>query len=161
MASGREWGRLVLSLGPIAVGVEGPVRAALAPGAAVELPGFLRGLTVIVAATSLPGAFVSVRAARADENVTSLTNVLGSNRFCLPVAIPVGVAPVGSATVDLLLAVPIMDFPAFATLVFVVPARTHLEPTDREAYAPSALYAFFLRRLGLETAGVTETIRGR
>jgi cation:H+ antiporter len=157
---GREWGRLALSLGLIAVGVEGLVRAALALGAAFEIPSFFWGLTVIAAATSLPDAFVSVRAAKADESVTSLTNVLGSNTFNLLVAIPVGVVLAGSATVDFLLAVPMMGFLAFATLVFVVLTRTHLELTDREAYALLALYALFLCWLGLEMAGVIETIRG-
>ncbi len=81
-------------------------------------------MTVIAAATSLPDALVSVRAARDDEDVTSLTNVLGSNTFNLLVAIPVGVLLAGSATIDFLVAVPMMGFLAAATLVFIVFTRT-------------------------------------
>ena len=93
--SGREWATLAVSLALVAVGVEGIVRAALGLGAAFDTPSFLWGVTVIAAATSLPDAFVSVRAASADASVTSLTNVLGINIFNLLVAIPVGVLLAG------------------------------------------------------------------
>ena len=122
----REWGTLAGALALIAVGVEGIVRAALAFGEAFGTPSFLWGLTVIAAATSLPDAFVSVRAARAGESITSLTNVLGSNTFNLLVAIPVGVLLSGSATINFLAAIPTMGFLAFATIVFIVFTRTGL-----------------------------------
>ena len=157
---GREWGRLVVSLAVIAVGVEGIVSAALDFGAAFGTPSFIWGLTVIAAATSLPDTFVSVRAAADDDDVTSLTNVLGSNTFNLLVAIPVGVILAGSATVDFLLAIPLMGFLAFATIVFVVATRTHLELTNPEAYALLGLYACFLAWMILETVGTVDTVRG-
>jgi cation:H+ antiporter len=144
----------------IAVGVEGLVRAALSLGDIFGTPSFLWGLTVIAAGTSLPDAIVSVRAARNDDSVTSLTNVLGSNTFNLLVAIPVGVLLSGSATINFLAAIPTMGFLAFATLVFVVFARTDLELTDREAYGFLGLYAVFLVWMTLESAGVIETVRG-
>ncbi|WP_101297633.1 sodium:calcium antiporter [Halegenticoccus soli] len=156
----REWGTLAVSLVVIAVGVEGVVRAALGFGELFGTPSFLWGLTVIAAATSLPDAFISVRAAKNDASVTSLTNVLGSNTFNLLVAIPVGVLLAGSATVNFLTAIPMMGFLAFATLVFVVFTRTHLELTDREAYALLGLYAAFLAWMTLETVGVIDTVRG-
>jgi cation:H+ antiporter len=156
----REWGILAVALAVIAVGVEGIVRAALGFGDLFGTPSFLWGLTVIAAGTSLPDAFVSVRAAAADDDVTSLTNVLGSNTFNLLVAIPVGVLIAGSATINFLTAVPMMGFLAFVTLVFVVFTRTHLELTNREAYALIALYALFLLWMGLETVGAIETVRG-
>ncbi|MFC4357156.1 sodium:calcium antiporter [Halobium salinum] len=156
----REWGALLLSLAVIAVGVEGLVRAALNFGAAFDTPPFLWGLTVIAAGTSLPDAFISVRAARNGESVTSLTNVLGSNTFNLLVAIPVGVLLAGSATINFLTAIPTMGFLAFATFVFIVFTRTHLVLTDAEAYGFLGLYALFLLWMTLESTGVIETVRG-
>jgi cation:H+ antiporter len=157
---GREWGRLAVALALVAVGVEAIVRAALALGAALDTPTFLWGVTVIAVGTSLPDAVVSVRAAKNDDSVTSLTNVLGSNTFNLLVAVPVGVLIAGSATIDFLVAVPLMGFLAAATLVFVVFTRTHLELTRREATGFLLLYVAFLCWMGLETVGVVETIQG-
>ena len=156
----RELLTLAVALVVIAVGVEGLVRAALSLGDIFGTPSFLWGLTVIAAGTSLPDAIVSVRAARNDDSVTSLTNVLGSNTFNLLVAIPVGVLLSGSATINFLAAIPTMGFLAFATLVFVVFARTDLELTDREAYGFLGLYVAFLVWMTLESAGIIETVRG-
>ncbi len=157
---GREWGTLVVALLVIAVGVEGIVRAAISLGDIFETPTFLWGVTVIAAGTSLPDTFVSVRAARNGDSVTSLTNVLGSNIFNLLVAIPVGVLLAGSATINFLVAIPTMGFLAFATLVFIVFTRTDLELTDREAYGFIGLYVLFLLWMALESLGVIETVRG-
>jgi cation:H+ antiporter len=160
VAVGREWARLAVALALVAVGVEGVVSAALSLGAFFGTPPFLWGLTVIAAATSLPDAFVSVRAAKEDDDVTSLTNVLGSNTFNLLVAIPVGVLLAGTATVDFVVAIPMLGFLAFATIVFVVLTRTHLELTTTEAYALLALYGFFLVWMVLESAGVVDGVTG-
>ena len=149
----REWGVLVASLLVIAVGVEGIVRAALSLGETFGTPSFLWGLTVIAAGTSLPDTFVSVQAARNDDSVTSLTNVL--------VAIPVGVLLAGQpVTINFLTAIPTMGFLAFATLVFIVFTRTDLELTDREAVGFIVLYVLFLVWIALESIGVLETVRG-
>jgi len=156
----REWVLLVVSLLVIAVGVEGIVRAVLDFGTTFDTPPFLWGVTVIAAATSLPDTFVSVRAAADDEDVTSLTNVLGSNTFNLLVAIPVGVLLAGSATVNFLVAIPLMGFLAFVTLVFVVVTRTHLELTNAEAYALLVLYLCFLGWMILETLGTVDAVQG-
>lgn len=156
----REFGILAVALILIAAGVEGIVRAALTFGEIFDTPSFLWGLTVIAAGTSLPDAIVSVRAAQNDESVTSLTNVLGSNTFNLLVAIPVGVLLAGSATINFLAAVPTMGFLAFATLLFIVFTRTHLELTDVEAYGFLGLYALFLLWMVLESVGVIETVQG-
>ena len=156
----REWGVLAVALVVIAVGVEGMVRGALSLGAIFDTPSFLWGLTVIAAGTSLPDAFVSVRAARAGDSVTSLGNVLGSNTFNLLVAIPVGVLLAGSATIDFLAAIPTMGFLALATLVFIVFTRTDLELTNVEAYGFLALYGVFLVWIGLESVGAIETVQG-
>jgi len=156
----REWVLLAGALLVISVGVEGLVRAALDFGAAFGTPPFLWGLTVIAAATSLPDTVVSVRAAADDEDVTSLTNVLGSNTFNLLVAIPVGVILAGSATINFLVAIPLMGFLAFVTIVFVVVTRTHLELTNAEAYALLGLYACFLGWMILETLGTIDAVQG-
>lgn len=156
----HEWGFLAIGLVLIAVGVEGIVRAALGFGAIFETPSFLWGLTVIAAGTSLPDAFVSVHAAQQDEDVTSLTNVLGSNTFNLLVAIPVGVLLAGSTTINFLVAIPLMGFLAFVTIVFLVFIRTSLELTDLEAATLVALYVLFLAWMVLESTGVIETISG-
>ena len=156
----REWAMLGLSLLLIGVGVEAVVRAALAFGQAFNSPSFLWGLTVIAAGTSLPDAFVSVRAARAGDSVTSLANVLGSNVFNLLVAIPIGVLLAGSATINFLTAVPTMGFLAFATLVFIVFTRTGLELSNLEAYGFLGLYGVFLLWMVLESVGLIETVQG-
>jgi cation:H+ antiporter len=156
----REWATLAAALVVITVGVEGIVRAALSLGAIFDTPTFLWGLTVIAAGTSLPDAFVSITAARNDDDVTSLTNVLGSNTFNLLVAIPVGVLLAGTATINFLVAIPTMGFLAFATLVFVVFTRTRLELTNLEAYGLLALYVLFLLWMTLESVGAIETVRG-
>ena len=157
----REWGVLVVTLLVIAVGVEGIVRAALSLGEVFGTPSFLWGLTVIAAGTSLPDAFVSVQAARNGDNVTSLTNVLGSNTFNLLVAIPIGVLLADqTVTINFLTAIPTMGFLAFATLVFIVFTRTDLELTNREAVGFVGLYVLFLVWITLESVGVIETVRG-
>jgi cation:H+ antiporter len=156
----REWATLVFALALISVGVEGIVSAALGFGAYFDTPAFLWGVTVIAAATSLPDALVSVRAARNDEDVTSLTNVLGSNTFNLLVAIPVGVLLAGSATVDFLVAVPMMGFLAAATLVVIVFTRTRLELSAAEAYTLLGLYALFVCWMVLETTDRLDLVRG-
>ena len=156
----QEWGVLAAALLVITVGVEGLIRAALALGDLFGTPSFLWGLTVIAAGTSLPDAFVSIRAAQNDDSVTSLTNVLGSNTFNLLVAIPVGVLLAGSATINFLAAIPTMGFLAFATLVFIVFTRTDLQLTNLEAYGFLGLYVLFLLWMTLESVGVIETVQG-
>jgi len=76
------------------------------------------------------------------------------------VALPVGVLLAGSATINFLVAIPTMGFLAFATLVFIVFARTDLELTTREAYGFVGLYVLFLLWMTLESIGVIETVQG-
>ena len=156
----REWGILIVALLVIAVGVEGLVRAVLSLGETFGTSSFLWGLTVIAAGTSLPDAFVSIRAAQDDDSVTSLTNVLGSNTFNLLVAIPLGVLLGGSVTINFLAAIPTMGFLAFATLVFIVFTRTDLELTNYEAFGFLGLYVVFLVWMTLESIGLIDTVQG-
>jgi cation:H+ antiporter len=156
----REWGVLAVALVVIAVGVEGMIQGALSFGDIFETPTFLWGVTVIAAGTSLPDALVSVRAARKDDDVTSLANVLGSNTFNLLVAIPVGVLLAGQATIDFRVAIPTMGFLGFVTVVFIVFTRTDLELSDHEAYVLLGLYVVFVCWMALESMGLIETVRG-
>lgn len=151
----RLWGLLAASLIVIVVGVEGLVRAAVGFGDAFDTPSFFWGLTVVAAGTSLPDAFVSVRASRKDSDVTSLANVLGSNVFDLLVAIPAGVLLAGATAIDFGLAAPMMGVLTLATVLLFTVMRTDLELTDAEAYALLGAYAVFVAWMLLETFGVT------
>jgi cation:H+ antiporter len=102
----KEWGRLAAAMLLILIGVEGLVRAAINFGDLLRTPSFLWGITVVAAGTSVPDAFVSIRAARKGDAVTRLANVLGSNVFDLLVAIPAGVLVAGTAVINYSVAAP-------------------------------------------------------
>jgi cation:H+ antiporter len=102
----KEWGRLAAAMLLILIGVEGLVRAAINFGDLLRTPSFLWGITVVAAGTSVPDAFVSIRAARKGDAVTSLANDLGSNVFDLLVAIPAGVLVAGMAVINYSVAAP-------------------------------------------------------
>lgn len=154
----REWARLALSLGVIVAGVEALVRAALGLGEALGTPSFLWGLTVVAAGTSLPDAFISVRAARKGEGDVSLANVLGSNIFDLLVAVPVGVLIAGAARIDFAIAAPMMGFLVLATIVLFTALRTQLTLSRAESGVLLLLYAGFVGWMVLETLGVTQLV---
>jgi cation:H+ antiporter len=155
ISAGRQWAFLVASLVTIAVGVEGLVHAAVRLGDIFGTPSFLWGLTVVAAGTSLPDAFISVRAAKEGNAVTSVANVLGSNIFDLLVAIPVGVLIAGSTAVNYSRAAPMMGVLTLATVMLFTFMRTEMEVTDRESYAMLGLYGLFVLWIGLETLGIT------
>ena len=154
----REWGRLVWSLAVIVVGVEGLVQAALGLGELLNTPSFLWGLTVVAAGTSLPDAFISVRAARKGEGDVSLANVLGSNIFDLLIAVPVGVLIAGATPVNFAVAAPMMGFLVLATVVLFAALRTELSLSRPEAGLLLGLYAVFVGWMILETLGVTSVV---
>jgi len=155
MGLGRAWATLGLGLVLVVIGVEGLLRTAIWLGDALGTPSFLWGATVVAAATSLPDAIVSVRAAAAGEGDVSMGNVLGSNIFDLLVAIPAGVMVVGTAPVDFQVAAPLMGFLTLATIVLFAALRTRVQLSRREAVLLLGLYAGFVVWLGLESAGVT------
>lgn len=154
----KEGLRLLLSLVIIVVAVEGLVRSAIALGEILNTPSFLWGITVIAAATSLPDAFVSVRAARQGEGVISLANVLGSNIFDLLIAIPLGVLIAGAAPINFALAAPMMGVLTFATIVLFAMLRTKLQLSKTESWLLLALYAVFIGWMALETFDITELV---
>lgn len=155
---GREWLRLGVSLLLIVAGVEGLVRAALVFGESFGTPSYLWGVTVIAAATSLPDALMSIRAARRGKSVTSLANVLGSNVFDLLVAVPVGVLIAGATVINFSIAAPMMGVLTLATLLLFVLMRTRMGIATWESWLLLGAYGLFLVWISLESVGVIDTI---
>ncbi|MBB3140174.1 sodium:calcium antiporter [Halomonas organivorans] len=155
---GREWARLALSLGVIVLGVEGLVQAAIHFGEIFDTPSFLWGITVVAAGTSIPDAFVSIRAARQGRGVTSIANVLGSNTFDLLVCIPAGVLIAGTAMVNFSVAAPMMAVLTAATVALFLMMRTGMVLTKPECAILLALYGAFLAWIGVETFGVVDLV---
>jgi len=155
---GKQWLVLLASLLIILVGVEGLVRSALAFGDIFHTPTFLWGLTVVAAGTSLPDAFVSVRAAQAGNATTCIANVLGSNVFDLLVAIPAGIMIAGASVVNYSVAGPMMGVLTLATVILFVMMRTNLSISRRESVVLLALYAVFVVWISLESLGYVDLI---
>jgi len=155
----KEWLRLVVSLALILVAVEGLVRSALFFGKALGTPSYLWGITVVAAGTSVPDAFVSVKAARKGNGITSLANVLGSNIFDLLICIPMGVMLAGTAAINFSVATPMMAILTVATLALFLTMRTQMKISRREAVLLLVLYASFVTWISLESVGVIDTVR--
>lgn len=155
---GRQWGLLLMSLVAIVIGVEGLVVSAIGLSEVFNTPSFLWGLTVIAAATSLPDAFVSVRAARKGDGTVSIANVLGSNIFDLLIAVPAGVLIAGTATIDFTVAAPMMGYLTVATIVLFTMLRTGLVLSRGESWILLGLYALFVGWMVLETLGITSVV---
>ncbi|MGB9961191.1 sodium:calcium antiporter [Halobacterium sp. MBLA0001] len=155
----RAWARLAAGLAAISVAVELLVGAVTGLAATFDIPSFLAGVTILAAATSLPDALVSVRAARSGHGVTSLGNVLGSNTFDLLVAIPIGVLIAGRAPVSFAVAAPLMGVLTLATVLLFTVLRTGLSLTDAESYALLVAYLGFVAWIIGETLGVVGLIR--
>ena len=155
---GREWAVLLGGLGTILIGVEGLVRAAVRFGEIFGTPSFLWGITVVAAGTSVPDAFVSIRAARGGNAITSVANVLGSNIFDLLVCIPAGVLVAGTVAINYSVAAPMMAVLTLATLIVFLMMRTDLLVSRREAWSLIVLYAVFVLWMGVETFGVIDLV---
>lgn len=152
---GKQWGILIAGLVLILLGVEGLIYAALELGELFDTSPFLWGLLIIAISTSLPDAFISIKAARAHRDSVSLGNVFGSNVFDLLVVVPAGVliAP-DPIVINFDRTGPMMGFLVIATIAVFVAARTDLEITDREAYALISLYGIFVVWMLLESVGL-------
>ena len=153
----RQWGYLLAGLAVILVAVHELVGAVETIGAAVGVGEFIMGATVAAAATSLPDALVSVRAARDDRGVASLANVLGSNTFDLLVAIPVGVLIVGTWSFNFELAVPLFAVLTLATILLFTVLRTDLALSTPESIALLVAYALFVVWVVLEEVSTVVT----
>ncbi len=160
VAVGRQWARLVAGLALILVAVEALVGGVESLGATFGVPAFLAGVTVVAAATSLPDALVSVRAAKGGASVTSLGNVLGSNTFDLLVAIPVGVLIVGRVPINFAAAVPMLGTLTLATVLLFAFLRTDLSLTRSESATLLAAYLLFVAWVVAETVGLSDLIVG-
>jgi cation:H+ antiporter len=147
----RQWGLLLAGLVLILAAVHELVGSVEALGIAFGIDQFVMGVTIAAAATSLPDALVSVRAARDDRGVASLANVLGSNTFDLLVAIPVGVLILGGATFDFAMAVPMFAVLTLATILLFTALRTDLQLSTPEAVALLTAYLVFVGWVVLET----------
>lgn len=147
----REWGRFLGGFVLILLGVEGLLRAAIGLGEALGTPSFLWGLTIVAAATSLPDAIVSIRAAERDRSVTSIANVFGSNVFDLLVAVPAGVLVVGGTLIDFGRLAPLIGVLVVATVVLFTTLRTKFTLSRREAWLLLVVYGAFLVWVVAET----------
>ncbi|BES70361.1 sodium:calcium antiporter [Marinobacter nanhaiticus D15-8W] len=156
----KEWGKLGLSLIVIVVGVEGLVRAAINFGEIFSTPSFLWGITVVAAGTSIPDAFVSVRAARDGRGVTSIANVLGSNTFDLLVCIPVGVLIAGTTVINFSVAAPMMAVLTAATILLFLLMRTNMVLSRTESVALLVFYLVFVVWISAESFGVVDWVPG-
>lgn len=156
----REWAFLAGCMLVVAAGVELLVRAAINLGNTLNTPSFLWGLTVVAAGTSLPDLFISVKASRAGKDVTSLSNVLGSNTFDLLIAVPLGILLAGSTVINFTRAAPMMGCLTIATIAMFVLMRLEMSLTKRDAAVLLLLYAGFLFLMVLETMGLTRLLGG-
>lgn len=156
----RDWLSLLLGMGLVVAGVEGLLRTAIFIGDVLGTPSFIWGATVVAAATSVPDAIISLRAAKRGEGDLSVGNVLGSNIFDLLVAIPAGVLVAGSVVINFGVAAPLMAALTLATIILFAMMRTGLDISRMEASLLLVLYAVFLAWLMLETFGVSSLLRG-
>lgn len=151
---GKQWVVLTLSMVAVAVGVELLIRAAITLGKEIGTPTFLWGLTVVAAGTSLPDMLISIKAAKAGRNESSLSNVLGSNIFDLLIAVPVGVLLAGSIPINFSHAAPMMGSLTLATVAFFILLRQNFDLNRRDAIILLLLYAMFVVWMILETIGI-------
>jgi cation:H+ antiporter len=121
-------------------------------------PSFLWGITIVAAGTSVPDAFVSVRAARNGKGITSTANVLGSNIFDLLCIIPIGVLIAGTAVINYSVAAPMMAVLTFATVILFLMMRTNMILSRSESWVLLALYGIFIAWISLESFNVVDMI---
>jgi cation:H+ antiporter len=158
LAVPKQAGILIGSLLVILVGVEGLVRSAIGFGEVFGTPSFLWGITVVAAGTSVPDTFVSVRAARSGNAITSVANVLGSNVFDLLVCIPAGVLVAGTVVVNYSVGAPMMGVLTVATLIVFLVMRSQMGVTTVEAWGLIAIYLAFVLWMGVETFGAVDLL---
>ncbi len=151
--AGWEWGKFILGLLLILLGVDGLIRSVIFVGDYLGTPSFFWGATVLAAVTSAPDLIVSVRAAKKKEANRSMGNVLGSNIFDLLVAIPIGVLLAGSAVINFSQAVPMLFFLIVVTILYLVLMRQSLNLNVRESWLLIGIYLLFIAWLIAEIFG--------
>jgi cation:H+ antiporter len=114
----------------------------------------------VAAGTSIPDAFVSVRAARDGRGVTAIANVLGSNTFDLLVCIPVGVLIAGATVINFSVAAPMMAVLTAATILLFLMMRTHMVLSRGESVALLVFYVVFVGWISLESFALVDLVPG-
>ncbi|MFB6346455.1 MAG: sodium:calcium antiporter [bacterium] len=154
----KEWGKLLIGLLLILVGVEVLLRAVIRLGNFLNTPSFLWGVTVVAVSTSLPDTMASVRLAGDGYPVTSIANVFGSNVFDLLVCIPAGVLIAGATTVNFSIAVPLFVALTIGTFVLFLLIRTNMVLSVGECWGLLGVYGFFVVWIVLESLGTINSL---
>lgn len=149
----KSWGKILVSLVLIGVGVEALVRAVIDLGTVLDTPSFFWGLIIVAGSSSLPDAFVSIKQADDDNDSASVANVMGSNIFDLLVVLGTGVLLSSGVSVNLLAITPILAFLLISTLVVMAFIRTGDTVSDKESYALLIIYSLFIVWTLLEAFG--------
>ncbi len=157
---GKNWGMLILGLSLVLVSVEGLVRSSIYFGEYFNIPTFFWGITMISIVTSLPDAFVSIKLARDNDHIASLSNVLGSNVFDLLVAIPLGVILAGGTIISFSAAIPLMGVLTLATIILFTALRTRLRLSTREAWILLLSYVIMIGWLVAESLSWLDLLKG-
>jgi cation:H+ antiporter len=111
------------------------------------------GATLLAAATSIPDLFVSVKTSQRKLSTSSLTNPFGSNIFDLLVVLPAGVIVAGPVGLNYPRIIPMMMFLLFATVTFLVLARSGSELTNNGKVL-LLLYVVFIIWIGTQYIGM-------
>ncbi len=150
----KSWGKLVISVLMVTFGVEMLIRMVIKLGGIFSTPSYFWGATILAAATSIPDLFVSVKAAQRKLSSASLTNAFGSNIFDLLVVLPVGVIIAGAVGFNYPRIIPMMMFLVFATVAFIIMARSKSELTNNNGKVLLLLYLGFIIWMGTEYIGI-------
>jgi cation:H+ antiporter len=156
-----EWLRLIISMVVVTIGVELLLRSAIDLGHVLETPSYFWGITIIAAATSVPDLFMSIKAARREVSVSSLSNALGSNIFDLLAVLPIGVIAAGTVSISFSRVMPMLAFLILATVVVLVLMRRDFELTNRDGILLLAFYAGFILWMALQAFGVIAVMGGK
>jgi cation:H+ antiporter len=154
----KSWGKLIISMALVTIGVEMLIRMVIELGNMFTIPSYFWGATILAAATSIPDLFVSVKAAQRKLSTASLTNAFGSNIFDLLIVLPIGVIVAGAVGFNYPHIIPMMMFLLFATVVFLVLARSGSKLTNNNGKILLLLYVVFIVWMGIEYIGVGNII---
>lgn len=150
----KSWCKLIISVLMVTVGVEMLIRMVISLGEMFSTPSYFWGATVLAAATSIPDLFVSVKAAQRKLSTASLTNAFGSNIFDLLVVLPAGVIIAGAVGFNYPRIIPMMMFLVFATVAFIIMARSRSELTNNNGKILLLMYLGFIIWMGIKYIGI-------
>jgi cation:H+ antiporter len=156
----KSWGKLIISMLLVTIGVEMLIRMVIELGEMFTIPSYFWGATILAAATSIPDLFVSVKAVQRKLGTASLTNAFGSNIFDLLVVLPAGVIIAGAVSFNYPRIIPMIMFLVFATVAFIIMARSSSELTNNNGKVLLLLYVGFIVWMGSEYIGVGGAITG-